>query len=132
MTQAEAATDTAALDAWLAEHLLGAWTCDGCTETMPNGSAAFHGLHWHIKGTRTSSLGLSTTGDGLVLVVEALKARRWYVVLYVEDGEPCRASVTEMDAPDDRVPLGADADADTLPLAVALAARQAIEAETGT
>ncbi len=113
-----AVTDTD-LDAWLAEHLLG-WTYSAEGGEFP---------HWHPIGTYDCTMDvpkLSTTGDGMLMVLEAMRSRRWYVVLYVEDDELYQASITAIDGPDDAVPVGADAEAETAPLAVAQAARAAL------
>ncbi len=64
-------TDTAALDAWLAEYLLDGRMCTQCT----TGRNSWSGKHWHIAGGITSSLKLSTTGDGMLMVMEAMQKR---------------------------------------------------------
>lgn len=72
MTTTDTLTDTE-LDAWLAEHLLGwkqcPWAFPGdvmlCDLNDPN----------HLSGGMHTTHGLASTGDGMILVLEALKAR---------------------------------------------------------
>ncbi len=115
-------TDTAALDAWLAEHLLGWTSCNDQTHRYLE--------HWHAPGERLSVRcppALSTTGDGMLMVLEAMRERRWFYFMWAEGIPPHRiaaAFATVEEGWRDR-----EVEADTLPLAVALAARAALEAE---
>ncbi len=118
------AVDTQALDAWLAEHLLG-------------GPRANPGWYW-FRGTGEtdgfpdidvpgqeplfSGPKLSTTGDGMLMVERAIVERGWQIVSGWDNESPCWARIVTETA----VPI---AKADSLPEAVALAARAALEAE---
>ena len=129
--QSAGATDTAELDAYLTEHLFGwtpteggAWRCSEGTCTYPDARYVAHngGVTIHRK-----TPALSTTGDGMLAVLEAMQGREWQAMtqLYPYDSLRHAAFVPEKTSIDTKDWTSAD----TLPLAVALAARQAIEAK---
>ncbi len=117
----EQAVDTAALDSWLAEHLFG-WT------------------HLHFTGpAELQRIGLSptddeyeplpaysTTGDGMLMVLEAMQERGWFVTL-TDYALPRWWEVEFLPDPlkPGEVVLGK---APVLPTAVSLAAKAALEA----
>ncbi len=132
--------DTAALDAWLAEHLFGGWHCDGCVESRGKTSIVASAPHWHIAELRLTRLAFSTTGDGMLMVLEAMRERGWRfeAISGVDDDlQPGYGAVFTKNvqiSPNEVmvVPVGASDrhGGATLPLAVAQAARAALEAET--
>ncbi len=138
MTQA-AVTDTAELDAWLAEHLLGwlrlnsgGWRCTGA-DTCTHATAP----HTNPQVHSSVPPALSTTGDGMLMVMQALRERGWeWTIRFREDGVhwpgrmyPLDTSLPFYGAMFTKGPHGAGNEEDTLPLAVAQAARAAIRAE---
>ena len=116
MAQTEAIDDVA-LDAWLAEHLF------GLTDEVKAANPSWRN---HIPD-------YSTTGDGMLLVLEAMRERghdgsaavnidSYRQAVFYPKGSVVRSLLFGFRSRD-------WTSADTLPLAVALAARAAIEAE---
>ena len=119
------------LDTWLAEHLFG-WAYYPCV--LPNAREAF----WrspdgeHHTDCVPDSYGLiplsyTATGDGMLLVLEAMRKREWLfsVEEYGDDGpHQCVEFSREID--DKGAVMYAPSGA--LPRAVALAAKAALEA----
>lgn len=126
MTQADTATDTAALDDWLGGHLLG-WNKERST-TLARGEWAYFDIDHHryriaSGGGYTRDAALSTTGDGRAMIITAM-VERGYVWNAGGDAESAwvefgRSHISES--------YGGRA-ADDIQ-ATALAARAAIEAE---
>ena len=123
-----AAVDTAVLDAWLAERLLG-WTYSAEGGEFP---------HWHPAGTYDCTVdppALSTTGDGMLLVLEAMRARwatfnrkHWRVQECFAENLGFFEGYFNTD-PDMSLLHIAETLAELTPLRVATAARAALEAE---
>lgn len=124
--------DTRALDAWLTEHLFG-WDAEACTCGMciVNYYCPQHGDHSPLP-----PYAYSTTGDGMLIVLEAMRERGWHGMLdygfpgdgyWVEAGFTRLVEPAEGRGPFDNAPA---AHHDSLPAAVALAAKAALEAET--
>lgn len=119
--------DTAALDAWIAEHLFG----------MHHGRDASGSPYWdyreHLGSVDIGVLladvhvappAYSTTGDGMLLVLEAMKEHSASLNLYPPSNYAKRATACYSDG-SGWIPFHAD----TLPTAVALAAKAVLEAE---
>ena len=110
------------LDAYLAEHLFGLVGCtfDECRE------AAEERDHYHYPGHGWGSWKradrYSSTGDGMLLVLEAMR-ERWSWTAELSEDTDGKWRVMFDNNSDDH-----ECVADTLPLAVALAAKAALEA----
>ena len=106
-------TDTAELDAWLAENLLG-WT--------------EHTGYWWPPDESMSALEhapkASTTGDGMLMVLEAMRERKWVSSAWIDE-QGCHGDFDEWEATGSHARV-THRTAATLPLAVAQAARHAI------
>lgn len=116
-----------ALDVWLAEHLFGGITHNEVHPWPPPGVPSMYafdvsGPHFDtVAGGIMDSQPYSSTGDGMLLVLEAMRARDWYIdMAWVE----AAWHVTVI------APAGYfEQESDTsLPRAVAEAAKAALEA----
>ncbi len=117
----ETPIDTAALDAWLAENVL-VWThvsidmdaevkVVGCSPSLPDYSMPVPEL--------------STTYEGMRLVLEAMMERGWYISFQCDDtGWGCNIL-------NGKNGVSSFREADAAPAAVALAAKAALESENG-
>ena len=120
------------LDAWLAEHLLGWTDCDpayvstGWEFTDPPDDRVTVGRGRGPGCRHFSLLPTFSTGDGMVLVLEAMRARGWWVLCAVSrlDG---RWYVQVDSSVSSDMTIG-EGHATTLPRAVAEAAMAALEA----
>lgn len=105
------------LDAWLAEHLLG-FKRDRAGALFKH----FEGPTWSGKDYLVPES--SSTGDGMLLILEAMRERGW-VGLVKWDGDREHDHYTALFSQPDNV---ARIDAHSLPRAVAEAAKAALEA----
>lgn len=133
-------TDTAVLDAWLAEHLLGwTWWVHKQNVQSEHAGQRFIGPNdgslkwfcWPAQGGESihdagNAPKLSTTGDGMLMVLEAMQGRGWQALSHLFPDDSLRHATF---IPEDVSATTEDwVSADTLPLAVAQAARAALEA----
>ena len=136
--------DTAALDAWLAHRLLGWSACLGRSDPR-SASLSSADVHvWNkpdepeygnmcgwLDGRHTERQpALSTTGDGMIQVIEAMRKRlKTYCSITAEPGPWNLVEFTRWDVDADKIAGSGLSHAQPLPLAVAQAARAALEAK---
>lgn len=121
------------LDAYLAEHLLD-WYYDISPRGGPYPPQMVFAQNAEQAGRRTSGSTfappLSSTGDGMLLVIEAMRGRGWDWEMHAYSNPAMRGMRFTAGASSPAVPspLAWWADASSLPRAVAEAARAAWEA----
>lgn len=118
-----------ALDAWLALHVFGCTTSETsmdmicvCGLGVEGVNQDWPAVHWKDGSGEGYPPLFSSTGDGMLLVMAALRARGLGWVL----GD-CYSDVVTATVLDEEAGTRADEQAATAPLAVALAAKAALE-----